>query len=280
MSELLYYLKRNRTSLCHRPLRKHQVNLEWWDESANLGDALAPVLYSYMLHRKKISKNQKTKRTIHLMTVGSLIGMGNFDAVIWGSGIHTEDMIRNVIDRRKYVRYDIRAVRGPVTAAVLRGAGYACPEIYGDPAVLMPLLYQPENIEKRYPVSVIRHYTDTAGRTSGKMTEELHEIDICTKEYRGVIDEIKASELVISSSLHGIILAESYGVPALFLNEKHGRDKELMKYLDWYYSTGRFDIRIAYGMKEAIRMDPMDTPDLKEMRKQLMASFPYDIWDF
>ena len=46
-----------------------------------------------------------------------------------------------------------------------------------------------------------------------------HYIDVKTSDYRKFITEICQSKLIISSSLHGIILAESYGIPAIFLNE-------------------------------------------------------------
>lgn len=273
MSEVLYFLKRNRTSITQRPVRQHQVNLEWWNKTLNLGDALAPVLYTYMLRRKKIKPDQKTDRTIHLMTIGSLIGMGNFDAVIWGSGVHTRDMIQNVNRHKGYVKYDIRAVRGPLTAEVLKKAGYKCPDAYGDPSVLMPLLYRTENLDKKYQVSLIAHYKDAV-----TAPDDFHRIDIRTKNYRRVIDEITASELIISSSLHGIILAEAYGIPAVFLNQNHSRDLELMKYHDWYYSTGRRNVRTAHSVEEAARMSPMDIPDLKEMQRTLIETFPYDLW--
>lgn len=45
---------------------------------------------------------------------------------------------------------------------------------------------------------------------------------------------------VYSSSLHGIILAEAYGVPAVMFRSY---DKSVdFKYLDYYASTGRYDV--------------------------------------
>lgn len=100
---------------------------------------------------------------------------------------------------------------------------------------------------------------------------------ISTHNYKYFIDEIVKSEKIISSSLHGIILAESYGVPAILLNE--GIDNQLIKYYDWYYSTGRKSVKIANSIEEALSMEPMDLPDLTNMRNDLINSFPYDLWD-
>ena len=86
-----------------------------------------------------------------------------------------------------------------------------------------------------------------------------------------------SSKKVISSSLHGIILAESYGVPAVFLNE--GLNDELFKFYDWYYSTNRNDIVIATNIKEALSLEPMKLPDLDDMRRTIIEAFPYDLWE-
>lgn len=275
MSKLLYYLKRNKTSLGSEPVRKKEVNLEWWGKSQNIGDCLAPVIYRYMLQRRHLLENQKVQKTVHLMTIGSIIGMGWFDAVIWGSGLHTQRMISEVIKHRQYVNYDVRAVRGPITSSILQCAGYESPDIWGDPAVLMPLIWNPDHddLKKKYPVSVIRHYRDI-----DPVPSKIHTITTQTSDYRMFIKEILSSELIISSSLHGLILAETYKVPAIFLNRNNNRDSELLKYLDWYYSTGRLDIRMAHSIEEAILMTPMDLPKLKRMQTALLNAFPYDLW--
>ena len=106
---------------------------------------------------------------------------------------------------------------------------------------------------------------------------EKNAISPLVEDWRTFIDSITNSELVISSSLHGIILAEAYGVPAIMLN--HNRD--MFKYRDWYYSTGRYDFPIADTVEEALMMKPalLDKDILKAMQKRLLDSFPTDLWD-
>ncbi|SFC61831.1 pyruvyltransferase [Butyrivibrio sp. YAB3001] len=265
-----YY--RNNHSIECIPLKKNRVNLEYWNYTKNLGDCLSPIIVDWMLKKRDIRSDKKLNCTKHLYAVGSVIGMGQyFDATIWGAGLHTQAAIENVFKECKYRKYDIRAVRGPNTAEIMRKAGYYCPNVYGDPAVLMPLLYSPQNICKQYKASIIHHYS-----VKKFETKDLHEISIRTGDYKYFIDEICKSELVISSSLHGIILAECYGTPAIFFNE--GLDEEIFKFQDWYYSTGRYDIRYATKIEDISNFVPMELPDLHNMQENLLRSFPYDLW--
>lgn len=193
-------------------------------------------------------------------------------SVVWGTGIHfIEDIIKVANDKNSRL-LDIRAVRGPLTKRALEMAGYICPNIFGDPAILMPLIYTPKVTQKKGKISLIRH-CNSAGLLC---SETLNNIDIRTTDYKKVINEICSSEKVISSSLHGIILAESYGVPCVFLLEN--MEDELLKFYDWYWATERKQVRYVYSIEEAIISKGMPIPDLTIMRERLYRCFPKDIF--
>ena len=97
-----------------------------------------------------------------------------------------------------------------------------------------------------------------------------------TADYHDVIDQIFNSRLIISSSLHGIILAEAYGRPAILL--KDSETENLFKYNDYYYSTNRFSYPIVSSVEEALQMEPPSVPDLSEIRNNIINTFPYDLW--
>lgn len=263
-------LLRNQYDLMGRKIENKNVNLEWWDGEDNLGDSLSVVIYNWLLRKENI--DTKTGRKVHLMTVGSLIGAARFDAVIWGSGIMNAVNLTNTVKHRRYVRYDIRAVRGPVTREFLMKAGYICPEVYGDPAVLMPFIYTSNSVDKIHEVSLVLHHQTKCP----KVEDHINVLDIHTVDYKNFIDQLCASKKVISSSLHGIILAESYGIPAIFLNQNIS--DQSMKFLDWYYSTGRTNIKMASSIQEALEMEPMELPDFLKMQEELIKTFPYDLW--
>ena len=270
---VMHFLFRNMRSVNGELCLKKKIYLESWNIYENVGDYLAKVIFDYMLNYYKLNNDIATSHRYHLMTVGSIIGMKDFDSVIWGSGIHKEESAQRIVNARKYCKYDIRAVRGPITATILRIAGYNCSCIYGDPAILMPLIYNPTMKKKKYNISVIQHYS----QANKPKREGLNYINTATTDYKNFIDEIVLSEMVISSSLHGIILSETYGIPAILLCD--GMQEEIMKFFDWYYSTGRYDVIIAKTIDEALSMSPMCLPDLKKQQQELLESFPVDLWD-
>lgn len=241
------------------------VNLHWWQirgEKQNVGDMLSVVVFNHM--RSRFGLQEKTGKKAHLYAIGSIIDGGYQNAVVWGSGL--------LRGKERYWwkhlrKLDIRCVRGPRTRKALLENGYACPEIYGDPAILMPLIYPAQSSEKSYPHLVIPHYSCT--------TEAQYTLSPMTTDWHHFIDEILRAEVVISSSLHGIILAEAYGVPAILLND---HNMNLFKYEDYYYSTGRYEFPIAKSVEEAVTMAPAPLPDLKPLQTALLHSFPKDLW--
>ena len=250
------------------------VNLEYWQDKTNLGDQLAPIIYEWMLKRKGIDSKQKIKKTVHLMTVGSIITMGRCDAIIWGSGILNFQSIIQIARKKMFRAYDVRAVRGPLTREIMLSVGYKCPEIYGDPGVLMPLIYKPVlREETRGKTVVILHFSEK----DKQIPEGCVKLNIQTSDYQSFLDSLVSAEKVISSSLHGIILAESYGIPAVFVSS--GIENEMLKFYDWYYSTKRQNVRMAHSVEEALEMIPMDLPsNIEELQTNLINSFPYDLW--
>lgn len=266
--------------------RKDVVNLHYWKSNVynknvqfNLGDELSLIVVKYMLDIKGMDINQRTWTTKHLYAIGSIILLGYQNATVWGSGIlHVDSGMDRWLHRYPMRKLDIRAVRGPYTRDRLIKLGYKCPAIYGDPAILMPLIYHPM-VTKKYKYALIPHYTkyEQYNVKYGNQ-KDLIVISMITNDYKSVLDMICSAEIVISGSLHGIILSESYGVPTVFLRESDVKDD--FKYADYYASTNRFEYRFARTVEEALMMQAEMLPtNIEEMQKGLMDVFPYDIWE-
>lgn len=277
---VLYYSQlraaENRVNLnyCHAGLNKAGVG----DDNAainNLGDELSPIIVEHLLAQKGLSLASPVPKTRHLYAVGSILFFGYQDATVWGSGLlEAPSFVRRLTRGRLLRKLDIRCVRGPRTRAIMKKSGFRCPEVYGDPGCLMPLIYKPE-VEKTLEYVVIPHFS--MEETVRKQVPAENVVSMMTTDYKAVIDRICAAKKVISSSLHGIILAEAYGVPAVFYQDRPGHLN--FKYADWYESTGRTEWATATDLQTAIAMEGSPLPDLSAMQRVLLERFPYDLWE-
>jgi pyruvyltransferase len=87
-----------------------------------------------------------------------------------------------------------------------------------------------------------------------------------------VLTRIANSELVVGSSLHGIVIAESFGVPARLV--RPGAEP-LFKYEDYYTGTGRSGFAPADSVASAIEAGG-EPPAVLD--PALAAAFPRDLW--
>ena len=113
-----------------------------------MGDYLSPVIVNHMLQSYGLRQDVIVERTRHLYAVGSILAHGYQNATVWGSGL----LNGNTKKARLYLhmqKLDIRAVRGPLTREVLIRNGKKVPEVYGDPAIIMPDIYNPSSIRKK-----------------------------------------------------------------------------------------------------------------------------------
>ena len=253
------------------------VNLEY-SHKFNLGDTLSPVIVNWMLDRRGMSLSVPVGQTKHLLALGSLLGRGIFDATVWGSGILEASTLPRLKHQKGVRSYDIRAVRGPKTRDVLLGYGFPCPAVYGDPGVLLPLISPAAYVAPPAgPVGVIFHRTTDLSDL--ELPRGCKRISIETSDYRQFVEELMGCSRVVSESLHGVILAESYGVPARAFLVGDRVSTCSFKYEDWYASTGRCETAFACSLEEVLDQASLPVPELDSMRRALMDTFPYDLWD-
>jgi hypothetical protein len=154
--------------------------------------------------------------------------------VVLGTGFHHEP------EKIQFLRkMDFKIVRGKLTEQVLlkhnliRGGA-----VLGDLGLLAPYLLK-ENIEKRYKIGIIPHFNDLNSPIFYEIYKKMGKdaILISVKDSPDmVIKQIANCENIVSSSLHGLIVADSFGIPNLWIENKFKpQDKELhFKYLDYY----------------------------------------------
>jgi len=160
---------------------------------------------------------------------GSNLGNTNENVIVWGSGIKFREQF---IKKPKKVL----AVRGPITRQRLLELDIACPEIYGDPALLLPEIYKSKVI-KEYELGIIPHFVDF--KEVKKNLSKISDILIINvlKPIEEVIDNICKCRRTISSSLHGLIVSHAYNIPSLWVEFSKSLSGDNCKFIDYFLSV-------------------------------------------
>ncbi len=242
---------------------KNYLPLFYWSEinfiskdRENYGDLLGKYLVEKISGRKVKWVHPKKQpwfkwNKTNYLSIGSIIHHSTKNSVVWGSGI--------IDKQQEVVNADFRAVRGPQTRKFLIDAGYKCPEIYGDPAILLPKYFNPK-ITKRYRVGIIPHYNDF--KLISKMYKDESDvivIDLMTLNIEDITQQILQCERTISSSLHGLIVSQAYSIPSIWVKFSENIFGDGIKYQDYLESVGIPFYHAPFLDKK------MSMPDLKNL---------------
>lgn len=238
----------------------------WWrsSEAVNFGDDLSRVIVERILNRAVNYRSLDSKQK-NLLAAGSILHYARDGDVIWGSGFRENPLLEN-----RFHTLDIRAVRGPRTREFLLEMGVDCPEVYGDPAILMGYLFPEFKKEE-----LIYDYIIIPNIGEIKCFIPYKNVVLPTLPWDEIVRNMMKSRLVISSSLHGLIVAEAFGIPARLL--KMTWIEPLLKYQDYYESTGRPNFQYATSVQEALQMggESFKVIDINP----LLRSFPWDYFE-
>lgn len=194
------------------PLVDGKVPLVWWSHVQNYGDLLSPWLVGRMAERPVVYAPQGYPSVV---AVGSIVNEARRDSIVWGSGAFGSEGKWGIKEAARYA-----AVRGPLTRSRLRNIGLDVPRVYGDPALLTPLYFYPR-VEKDAEVGIVVRWSETAWR-GVEPGPGVKLIDLSTKDVAGVTRQMMACKRIISSSLHGLVIADAYGIPNAWLESDSG----------------------------------------------------------
>lgn len=235
-----------------------------FDRENNFGDLLGPWIVARVASTLKLGRAISSRQ--RLLAVGSIINLVAREGdVVWGAGIHGNHL--PLTDPIPPI--DIRAVRGPSTAAVLRGCGIDVPEVFGDPALLIPHLWSDAELGIHRGTGgtvVVPNYYDLPNAPRQSLNPRG---DMLTR-----VRAIASAERVIASSLHAIVIAEAYGVPATLVASS---SEKLFKYEDYYGGTGRSLPPIAPDWQSAADTAAAE-PISRWQAESLLEAFPSDLW--
>lgn len=204
------------------------LNVYWWKDVLNFGDALTNTLLNHYHVQHKWASVQNAE----LIITGSILEHlpAQWKGTIIGSGRLYEDSYLEIPEAK------ILALRGPLTARGLHG-DFAL----GDPGLLAPLLIPTQAVKQ--DLGVVPHWSDedlikrfAYGRLISSKNGAMY-----------VITEIARCRRIVTSSLHGAIVADALGIPRqIELPPRliHGHEGGDFKFRDYSASIGT---KLEYG---------------------------------
>lgn len=248
-----------------------RVDLFHWRPSVgtNFGDFLSRVVVELMLGSRGITLEDQANDARQLLAIGSVMHFARPGAVVWGSGVNGK-----VTDEKNtFSKLDVRAVRGPLTRRYLVNQGIEVPEIYGDPGLLLPLLTKNRfAVTREKAVVFVPNLNDISKLSEASLSGTP--IILPTQSWNKCVSEILKARFVAASSLHGLIVAEAFGIPARYVRLEE--TEHLFKYEDYYRGTGRDGFKFARSVLEAVEMGGEDPPLFDS--QALINAFPFDLW--
>lgn len=271
----------------------------------NFGDELSSYVVE-KLAKKSIVFSDPLDGDV-FVAIGSLLTYDviHTSSIVWGTGTLTKRSVKILpklfplsrslpaffrrIKGNSQKRANILAVRGPLTRKALLDEGIACPEIYGDPAIIMPRLYTPKKNETTKIGLVLHHSQESL--LDSRLVADVEENGIKlisirrkgTEQIESFIDEICSCKKVFSTSLHGLIIAQAYGIPAQWARVQGTpiHSDESHKFKDYFLGVGQ-DPQTPYGInlqKDSFN-NLIDCPVSKNIIpksriEKLLSVFPY-----
>ena len=207
--------------------------LAWFRNERNFGDEISPLVVQSLTGLRPLWVRPDYAGKV--IAVGSVLTYVRPHDVVIGAGLIRASRI-TLPDT-----VDVRAVRGPLTAecAGIDPDGVA----YGDPGLLAAECLGIEAATSpTWDVVLVPHLVDyesalqLAEQVPGN--SRLTVVDV-RRGPRAVIETIAAGRSCVSSSLHGLVVAESLGVPAIWTSISDRVTGGTFKFHDYLAGTGR-----------------------------------------
>ena len=282
------------------------IRLYYSSNNINFGDQLSRYLI------KKITglgiERAKDRTDNKLVAIGSLLTPRVLlsRSIVWGTGTLTSKSIRrwpkNLFPLNRclsdfvssIIKYHhknslFKAVRGPLTRDQIINFGYNCPEIYGDPAILLPRFYKSQS-EKKFPIGLIVHHKHESNLDKSILSDfGIHAISIkrsTDKELEGFIDELNSCQCIYSTSLHGLITAIAYGIPCRWLKIQNSpiHHEENYKFNDFFLGVNTTPMSpliiptLSLTNLQKLSLHSTQIITIKaNIQDNLINSFPFDL---
>ena len=175
----------------------------WWDGHPNFGDDMTP----WLLPHYGLAAAYRSATASRMAGIGSILEFlpEDWDGVVWGSGLMEERA--HPLPQARFL-----AVRGDLTREL---AGVKEPVALGDPGLLMARHVR--RPKPKWDVGIVPHGHHRQHEGLAELARTGGERVRVVNVHQGAaaaVREIAACKAVITTSLHGLVTADSYGIPA------------------------------------------------------------------
>ncbi len=252
------------------------IYLKQFTGTANVGDTIGSAIVASLLDCEVQIIGQAPVSKPNLIAIGSVAQWCDEHSVLWGCGFVSGDVLSAPPHR-------VLALRGKHTRDMLRRAGVRCPETLGDPGLLSPGIFA-ASATKRFDIGVVPHYVDLQSPFVERCRREGIVVIDPMSPIHAYIADLTACRRIISSSLHGIVFAHAYGIPAAWITISDRVLGNGFKFRDYFssLSIGSSDATTLRADDETIAtmagacFEPgrHGLPDRDELRAALVAYGP------
>jgi pyruvyltransferase len=238
----------------------------WYDDDNNWGDVFTPFVFAQMGVELEWANDDR----IQLFATGSVLDRisRHYTQHIFGSGLL-------YADRRPDLRNaQVHALRGKRTLERCRLAGSP---VLGDPGLLASdYVRKPAQPEIEY--GIIPHYVDRDHEEVKKWShrDDTLVIDI-RAGIRNVLNQAATCRNLVSSSLHGLVIADSLGIPNQWVRLSEKVLGGEFKFVDYYSVFDEFPSPAASIDEAFQRVATRDTERVKADLKAAIARFVSEI---
>ena len=203
------------------------VKAYWWNTRPNFGDGLAPLLLERFADVPVV---WDTVARAQVVSVGSVLEHipPLWDGYVLGSGKLYESSRVHLYGSGTHVL----ALRGPLSKRF-----YAGDCAIGDPGLLADELLPTQ--DRIYDLGVIPHWSDTSLANDRRFVNDKWSSIVIdsTADPLSVVRLIGQCKKVVSSSLHGLIVADAYGIPRRFeYTPRFDHEGGIFKFRDYHQS--------------------------------------------
>jgi pyruvyltransferase len=182
--------------------------LKQFTKLPNAGDVASENIVSHLLKSPVAISGDTPLQAPNLIAIGSILHWADRNSIIWGTGLISQDT------RLRARPAKIVALRGHLTRNRLTADGVRCPELVGDPGVLITDVFAFDRLTPR-GVGIVPHYMDRDEGFVAYCLERGAVLIDPLASLESYLAAISSCEVVISSSLHGLIFAHAYGRAAV-----------------------------------------------------------------